>query len=72
MWQCVPAHACAHTCVCVCVCVCVCGVCVHEEGLQEHYAEGDSERTKISIFEDIQFTRRHYFCISTLSMVINT
>ena len=33
------------------MCVCVC-VCLHEEGLEEHYADGDSVRTKISIFED--------------------
>ena len=36
---------------CVCVCMCV-SVCLHEEGLEEHYAEGNSERTKTVIFED--------------------
>ena len=48
-------------CVCVFMCqylwLCAC-VCLHEEGLQEHYAEEDSEGTKISLFEDIHFTRR--------------
>ena len=45
-----------HACVSVCLCVCVC-VCLHEEGLQDHYAEGDSEGIKICIFENIHFTR---------------
>ena len=45
--------------VCVCVCVYVCvRVCLHEEALQEQYAEEVSKGTKISIFEDIHFTRR--------------
>ena len=52
-------------CVCVFMSLCAC-VCLHEEGLQEHYAEGlqehyaegNSEGIKISIFEDIHFTRR--------------
>ena len=46
-------------CLCVYVSLCVSvRVCLHEEGLQEYYAEEDSEGTKISIFEDIHFTRR--------------
>ena len=32
------------------MCLCAC-VCLHEEGLQEHYAEGDSEGIKISILK---------------------
>ena len=50
-------RVCVSVCLCVFVCVCAC-VCLHEEGLQEHYAEEDFEGTKISIFEDIHFTRR--------------
>ena len=46
-------------CVFMCLCVFLCAyVCLHEEGIQERYAEEDFEGTKISIFEDIHFARR--------------
>ena len=52
-------HVAVSACMCVCVFMCLCAcVCLHEEELQEHYAEGNSEGIKISIFEDIHFTRR--------------
>ena len=55
----VAVSACMCVCVFMCMCVCLCAcLCLHEEGLQEHYAEEDFEGAKISIFEDIHFTRR--------------
>ena len=39
--------------VAVRACMCLCNyvpVCFHEEGLEEHYVRGDSQREKVSTF----------------------
>ena len=41
--------------------MCLCNdvsVCFREEGLEEHYVRGDSQREKVSTFRYILFTRR--------------